>query len=89
MVVACSEGGLFEYGNDEAIIANLSALKAAGVTFVAGRTDEARQRLAEGSRIKLVLRGIGVLWLLAGRAGLGIVEVRSTVWSDQVLLRSF
>ncbi|MFC5069793.1 hypothetical protein [Flaviflagellibacter deserti] len=92
VVAACSEGGLFEYGNDEAIVANLSALKAANVKFVAGsvtRADEARQRLAEGSRVKLILRGIEVFRPLAERAGIGIAEVRSTVWSDQVLLRPF
>lgn len=92
VVTACSEGGLFEYGNDEAIVANLSALKTANVKFVAGsvtRADEARRRLAEGSPVKLILRGVEVFRPLAERTGLGVAEVRSTVWSDQVLLRPF
>ncbi len=89
IVIASSEGGLFEYGSDEAIIANLKALGAdgAGARCVVGsvtRADEARARLIGSSQFSVIPRGISGFAPLAASAGYRISEVRSTVWSDQV-----
>jgi hypothetical protein len=88
IVAASSEGALFEYGSDEAIVANLKALRAA--RFVVGsvtRADEARRRLMSGSRLKLIMRGLEIFEPLAAAAGFAIAQTRPSVWSDQILLR--
>lgn len=88
VIVASSEGALFEYGSDQAIVENLEVLRIA--RFVAGsvtRADETRRRLVASTRFKLILRGLAVFALLAERAGFSIEKVSSTVWSDQVLMR--
>lgn len=92
VIVASSEGGLFEYGSDAAIVANLKALRAdgAGARCIAGsvtRNDEARAKLIGASQFEIIPRGIGVFSPLAAEAGYAISDVRSTVWSDQVSLR--
>jgi hypothetical protein len=89
VIAASSEGGLFEYGSDEAIVSNLKAL-GTGVPLVVGsvtRADETRRRLVAGSRFKLIMRGLEGFSPLAAKAGYSVAAVRSTVWSDQVLLR--
>src|SRR5262249_55092524 len=48
VIAASSEGGLFEYGTDDAIVANLTALARAGVPIVAGSvtsSSEMRKRM--------------------------------------------
>ena len=88
IIVASSEGALFEYGSDEAIVANLQRLRAA--RFVAGsvtRADETRRRLVVATRFRLVLRGLDKFTPLAAQAGYVIERVKSTVWSDQVVMR--
>jgi len=92
VIVASSEGGLFEYGTDEAIVANLKALRAhgAGARCIAGsvtRSDETRSKLIGANQFKIVPRGICGFVPLATEAGYAISDVRSTVWSDQVSLR--
>ena len=89
VVIASSEGGLFEYGSDEAIIANLKALGAdgAGARCVVGsvtRADEARAKLIGSNRFSVIPRGIIGFAPLAASAGYRLGEVHSTVWSDQV-----
>jgi hypothetical protein len=92
IVAASSEGALFEYGTDDAIVANLKALRAggAGAKLVAGsvtRADEFRQRMIAQTRFKLFPRGLAGFAPLAARAGF-VVARSETAWlSDQVLLR--
>lgn len=91
IIAASSEGGLFEYGSDQAIIDNLKVLAAdgKGVRFVVGsvtRDDEQRRKLLAQSRIKLILRGLEGFSPLAAKAGFGIRDSRPTIWSDQVVL---
>jgi len=91
VIAASSEGGLFEYGSDHAIIENLKALNAKrhGVRLVVGsvtRDDELRRRMMEQSRIRLIQRGIKGFRPLAAQAGFAIIEIRPTIWSDQVLM---
>jgi hypothetical protein len=88
---ASSEGGLFEYGSDEAIVANLMALHAANVRFVAGSitssSDERRRHMMmTASRFKLYPRGLEGFAPLAGRAGYRIDCAEPAQLSDQVLL---
>jgi hypothetical protein len=93
IVAASSEGALFEYGSDQAIVANLQALRASGsgVRCVAGSVtcvDETRRRMIAETRIKLVPRGIAGFAPLVAQAGFRIAEVESALLSDQVLLRA-
>src|SRR5262249_14178060 len=74
MIAASSEGALFEYGSDRAIVANLEALRAdkAGVRLVVGsvtNADEVRRRMIEETQIRLVPRGIAGFAPLAAQAG--------------------
>ncbi len=90
VVAASSEGGLFEYGSDAAIVANLAALAAGGVPFVAGSVtsaSEMRKRMIAQTRFKLHPRGSEGLAPLAAQAGYTLVTSKSSVVSDQVLLR--
>jgi hypothetical protein len=89
IVAASSEGGLFEYGSDEAIIGNLTALHRAGVRFVAGSvtsSDESRRRMITASRFKIHPRGLTGFGPLARRAGYRIAQALPAQLSDQVLL---
>jgi hypothetical protein len=92
LITASSEGALFEYGGDDAIIANLAALRAdgAGARLVAGsvtRDDETRRRVMEETRFKLIPRGLAGFAPLATRAGFAIAKAEPAWLSDQVLLR--
>ena len=87
---ASSEGGLFEYGTDDAVIANLTALGRAGVAIVAGSvtsSSEARKRMNAQTRFRFFARGLEGFAPLAERAGYAIAESRTAVVSEQVLLR--
>jgi hypothetical protein len=82
VVAASSEGGLFEYGSDDAIVAS--------VRFVAGSVtggSELRKQMIAETKFKLYPRGAVGLRPLAEQAGYDIVESRVNVISDQVLLR--
>jgi hypothetical protein len=86
------EGALFEYGSDQAIVANLLAMRAngAGGRLVAGSVtcaDETRRRMIAQTRFKLVPRGLAGFAPLAVQAGFRIAKVASVLLSDQVLLR--
>jgi hypothetical protein len=90
IIAASSEGALFEYGNDDAIVANLQSLHAGGTgaTLVVGsvtRVDTPRQVATR--RFKLVPRGVDGFAPLAKRAGFNVARVEETPLSDQVLLR--
>jgi hypothetical protein len=93
MIAASSEGALFEYGSDQAIVANLQALRAngSGVRLVAGSVtcgDETRRRMIAETRFKLVPRGIAGFAPLVAQAGFRIAKVESALLSDQVLLHA-
>ncbi len=92
IIAASSEGALFEYGSDEAIVANLKALNAggSGVRLVAGSVTGAgdlRQRMIAQTRFKLYPRGVEGFAPLAAAAGLRIVRIAPAFLSEQVLLR--
>jgi hypothetical protein len=90
IVAASSEGGLFEYGTDEAIVANLTALAGAGVRFVAGSVtgaSDVRKQMIGLTKFKLYPRGAAGLAPLAMLAGYEVAKSEPNVMSDQVLLR--
>jgi hypothetical protein len=90
ILAASSEGGLFEYGSDEAIVANLTALHAANVRFIAGSvtssSDARRRHMITANRFNLHPRGLEGFAPLAGRAGYRIDCAEPAQLSDQVLL---
>jgi hypothetical protein len=90
-IAASSEGGLFEYGADEAVVANLTALARAGAPIVAGSvtsSSEIRKRMIGQTRFRLFARGLEGFAPLAERSGYAIAESRPAVMSEQVLLRT-
>jgi hypothetical protein len=90
-MAASSEGGLFEYGTDDAIVANLTALARAGVPIVAGSVTSSsevrKQMIAQRRRFRIFARGLEGFAPLAERGGYAIAESRSAIMSEQVLLR--
>jgi len=92
LIAASSEGALFEYGSDAAIVANLTALRhdGRGARLVAGSVtpaDDVRRRMIAETGFKLVPRGVAGFAPLAARAGFGVAQVENAMNSDQVLLR--
>jgi hypothetical protein len=92
ILAASSEGALFEYGSDQAIVGNLRALRAGGTgaCLVAGsvtRADETRRRMIAQTRFKLVARGMAGFAPLVAEAGFRIAKSEPALLSDQVLLR--
>lgn len=91
VVAASSEGGLFEYGTDDAIIANLRVLHGTA-RFVAGSVtsnDEIRRRMIAMSGFQVVPRGLEGFRPLAEAADFTIIKAEPALLSDQVLLRPF
>jgi hypothetical protein len=91
VIAGSSEGGLFEYGTDEEIVANLTALRRGGGTGVimAGsvtRADAPIQRLHQTSSVATIPRGLDVFRALARRAGWTVMRVIERPFSDHVLL---
>jgi hypothetical protein len=89
VIAATSEGGLFEYGSDAAVAANLAALHEGGASVVAGsvtRADAFTRRALTASRFKLVPRGAEVFAALAERAGWRLAQCKPSLISDQVML---
>lgn len=89
VVAASSEGALFEYGTDQAIIGNLKALRT-GAALVAGSVtsaDAMRRRMIADSKFKIFPRGIEGFAPLAAAAGFAIAQSSDAMLSDQVLLR--
>jgi hypothetical protein len=90
IIAASSEGGLFEYGTDDAVVANLTALARAGVPIVAGSVTSSsalRRRMIAQTRFRLFARGLEGFAPLAECSGYAIAENRSAIVSEQVLLR--
>jgi hypothetical protein len=90
VIAASSEGGLFEYGTDDAIVTNLTALAQGGVQIVAGSvtsSSEMRKRMIAQTRFRLFPRGLEGFAPLAERGGYAVAESRTAVVSEQVLLR--
>jgi hypothetical protein len=90
IVAVSSEGGLFEYGDDDAIVANLTAFARAGVAIVAGSvtsSSEMRKRMIAQTTFRLFPRGLEGFAPLAERGGYAIAESRTAIVSEQVLLR--
>jgi len=92
VIAASSEGALFEYGSDEAIVANLQALRAdgRGAVAVAGSVtgaDPIRRRMIRETPFKLIPRGVEGFAPLAERGGMRIAKSASCGFSEQVLLR--
>ncbi|HZZ18528.1 MAG TPA: hypothetical protein VFE25_04125 [Opitutaceae bacterium] len=86
-----TEGGLFEYGNDRDITANLELLMelAPAGTFVVGsvtRDDESNRMLLGPSHIPVVRRGLPVFRALAKGAGWEVETAIETPFSDVVRL---
>ena len=90
LAICSSEGGLFEYGSDDEIVANLTALHTATeVIAVVGsvtRADEPIRRLHETSRAATRPRGLSVFLPLAQGAGWNIDRVIERPFSDHVVL---
>src|SRR6185437_9512937 len=92
IVAASSEGALFEYGSDDAIVGNLVALGAggSGVRIVVGsvtRADQMRRRVIAQSGFRLKPRGLSGFAPLTARGGFEIARSENAWLSDQVLLR--
>jgi hypothetical protein len=90
IIVASSEGGLFEYATDDAVVANLTALVRAGVSIVAGSvtsSSEVRKRMIAQTKFRFFARGLGGFAPLAERSGYAIAESHTAIVSEQVLLR--
>jgi hypothetical protein len=90
IIAASSEGGLFEYGTDDAVVGNLTELARGGVPIVAGSvtsSSEVRKRMIAQTRFRFFARGLEGFAPLAQRSGYAIAESRSAVVSKQVLLR--
>jgi hypothetical protein len=90
IIAASSEGGLFEYGTDDAVVANLTALARASVSIVVGSvtsSSEVRKRMIAQTRFRLFPRGLEGFAPLAERSGYAIAESRTAIMSEQVLLR--
>ncbi|WP_118178561.1 hypothetical protein [Paraburkholderia phosphatilytica] len=93
IVAASTEGALFEYGTDDAVVANLAALRrAAGAKIaIAGsvtRDDATRRRSIATTGFKLMPRSLEAFATLAARAGFAVERVERTPVSNQVLLRA-
>ncbi len=91
LVAGSSEGGLFEYGSDDEIVANLEQLRGAGAgcaAFVGSvtRDDEPVRRLYRTSGAATRLRGLDAFRILAGRAGWEVARAVARPFSDQVAL---
>jgi hypothetical protein len=92
IIAASSEGALFEYGSDQAIVANLKALRAngAGARLVAGSVtaaDDIRRRMIAATRFNLVPRGLAGFAPLVAQGGFCVARTETVLLSEQVLLR--
>jgi len=91
IVAASSEGALFEYGSDQAIVANLRALHArgSGACAVAGsvtRSDPLTRESLALSLYKLIPRGVEGFAQLIRDTGYSVAQVAPGLLADQVLL---
>jgi hypothetical protein len=91
VTLASSEGGLFEYGSDAQILANLGTLRAGtGSEFVmvgsVTRADAPMQLLRSMSPVPTVPRGIAAFRALVERASFHVGRVIERPFSDHVVL---
>jgi hypothetical protein len=91
ILAASSEGALFEYGSDDAVVANLATLHhgGRGAKLVVGSVtgaDPIRRQSITGTRFKLVPRGLDGFRPLAEGSGFRIARSEPTPLGDQVLL---
>jgi len=89
IVAASSEGALFEYGSDDAIIANLRALHTRASLVVGSVTssDAIRREQVRTIGFSLYPRGLEGFRPLAERAGYAVDRAEITPLSDHVTLR--
>ena len=89
-IAASSEGALFEYGDDQAVIGNLDALRAGGATLISGSVtsgDPGRKKMIASGPFRLFPRGVAGFAPLAHQTGFTIEKAETAVLSDQILLR--
>jgi len=90
VIICSSEGGLFEYGSDEEIQANLRVLREyANVVAVVGsvtRADEPVQRLRNSSTAATHPRGLDVFRALLQATSWSLSQVIERPFSDHVVL---
>ena len=88
IVVASSEGALFEYGSDEAIVANLRSLRSRVRLVVGSVTSNllTRREQIKTMRFALHPRGVAGFRPLAQQAGYTIERAELTPLSDHLLL---
>jgi hypothetical protein len=89
VLAVSSEGGLFEYGSDQDILANLRALPGDQSAFVVGsvtRDDELIQTLKLTSTAATKPRGLPVFTALIAKADWNVTRAITRPLSDQVLL---
>lgn len=91
VIAASSEGALFEYATDAAVVANLQALydNGSGASLVVGsvtRGDELTRSGLQYAPFKLMPRGAAVFGSLIKGTGFAIARVYESLNSDQVLL---
>ncbi|HEY6079337.1 MAG TPA: hypothetical protein VIW29_11070, partial [Polyangiaceae bacterium] len=88
--IVSSEGGLFEYGSDEDILANLRVLGRCGsLLAVVGsvtRDDEPIRTLKLTSTAATKPRGLQLFAALVAKAGFAVTRSRARPLSDQVVL---
>ncbi|HEY6924350.1 MAG TPA: hypothetical protein VI653_12835 [Steroidobacteraceae bacterium] len=93
VIAASTEGALFEYADDATVLSNLEALYPDGsskVTLVTGtvtRADALTRDFITTSRFRLMPRGHAAFGALVRQARFTMTQVRSSILSDQVLLR--
>jgi hypothetical protein len=91
VLVGSSEGGLFEYGTDDAIVSNLRHLRACTIDgfVMAGtvtRADEPMRQLRRMRRTAIRPRGIDAFRKLVSSAGWRLTKAIERPFSDHVVL---
>jgi len=89
IIATSSEGALFEYGSDEAIVANLRTLHSRARLVVGSVTSNQpiRREQIRATRFSLHPRGLEGFRPLAEQAGYTVARAEITPLSDHVLLR--
>lgn len=93
IVAVSSEGGLFEYGSDKHILANLRVLATCHDSgfFAVGsvtRSDELMKFVKQTSSAATIPRGLATFRTLVEQAGFRVAQSIERPMSDQVVLRS-
>jgi len=93
IVAVSSEGGLFEYGSDEQILANLRVLASVhdSELFAVGsvtRNDDLMKFVKQTSNAATIPRGLATFRALVAQAGFRVAQCIERPMSDQVVLRT-